>query len=287
MKKIIISTLIAILVMSMFTIVNAASGSINLGSSAERVKPGETFVVTLIGTADNNITAMQANILYDSTKLAIESKKVADGFADFSGNNEIAIASTSSESLSKTTTLYTITFKALDNATVGEAKIDFTNISLATINESSEQEVVSIPNDSIEIDIYTQEEQPDNGNTQQPDNGNTQQPDNGNTQQPDNGNTQQPDNGNTQQPDNGNTQQPDNGNTQQPDNGNTQQPDNGNTQQPDNTNTQKDNTTAEKENNTITKLPQTGIEDMSIVAIIGLAVVSIVSYVSYRKYKNV
>ena len=153
MKKSKISLLIFVLIISLFGVVNAASGSINLGASSETVKKGETFTVTLIGTADNNITALQANLEYNTNKLSIDNKKVGAGFADLSGENEIAIAATSSDSLSKTATLYTITFKVADDATAGETEIKFKNISLAVVNENKEQETAKVADESITIEI--------------------------------------------------------------------------------------------------------------------------------------
>jgi LPXTG-motif cell wall-anchored protein len=50
------------------------------------------------------------------------------------------------------------------------------------------------------------------------------------------------------------------------------------------TNTKK-NTTVKK--NTTTKLPQTGAESASVIAIIALGAIAITSYISYRRYKNI
>ena len=46
-------------------------------------------------------------------------------------------------------------------------------------------------------------------------------------------------------------------------------------------------TSGSKSNKKTTKLPQTGVETASLIAIVALSIVSIVSYVSYRRYKNI
>lgn len=153
MKKILISLLSIIFIISMFSSVYAATGSISVGSSSDTVVKGKTFTVTVAGTADENITGMQAKLTYDSNKLSIESKAAGQGFSDVSGSNEIAIAATNNENLSKAGTLYTITFKVLNTATEGETTVSVTNAVLALVNEQSVQENTTESNGDITINI--------------------------------------------------------------------------------------------------------------------------------------
>ena len=153
MKKVLISILTLIFIILMITTVNAATGSINIGASSDTVEKGKTFTVTIAGTADNNITALQSSLTYDSTKLSIESKSAGTGFSDLSGNNEVAILATNNDNLSKSGTLYTITFKVLDTAEEGNVTISFTNATLALVNENSEQEDVKVSDESVTINI--------------------------------------------------------------------------------------------------------------------------------------
>ena len=174
MKKGLISILISIIVLSMFSVVNAATASINLGASSEEVKVGDVFTVTLIGTADNNIAGLQANLIYDTNKLEIQNKTVAEVFYDYNANskNEIQLgtgSSTDISKLSKSVTLCTITFKVLDTAEIGDATIEVKDIVLAVVNSNQEQEEVNIANDSITMDIVketsgegTGEQEPNN-----------------------------------------------------------------------------------------------------------------------------
>ena len=153
MKKVLISSFILIFIISMITIVNAATGSISLSASAESVVKGKTFTVTVAGAADNNITGMEASLSYDNTKLSIADKAAGTNFSDLSGNNQIAIGSTSSENLSKSGTLYTITFKVLDTAEEGETDITVSNAVLALINDQATQENTEKSSDTVTIKI--------------------------------------------------------------------------------------------------------------------------------------
>lgn len=180
MKKIIISLLSIIFIISMITNVYAATGSITFGASSDTVIKGKTFSVTVAGTADSNITGMQAGLSYDTNKLAIESKSVGEGYFDASANNEIAIGSSSSESLSQAGTLYTIKFKVLDTALEGETKISLTDAVLATTNgnldPSNKEIIVTIKADDTVVDDNENSSNDNNGaNTNVSDNSSSDQ----------------------------------------------------------------------------------------------------------------
>ena len=155
MKKVLISMLTLLFIISMIPTVYAATGSISLGASSDTVIKGKTFTVTIVGTADNNITGLEASLSYDNTKLSIDkdATTAGSGFSDLSGDNEIAIVTTNSYSLSKSWTLYTITFKVLDSASEGETKISINNAVLALVTDQSVQEDVQLANDEVTITI--------------------------------------------------------------------------------------------------------------------------------------
>lgn len=154
MKKVLISILTFIFIISMITVVNAATGSISVTTSSNQVVKGNTFTVTVAGTADENITALQSALSYDTTKLSLESKSAGTGFTDASGSDsEIAILSTDNSSLSKSGTLYTLTFKVLDKATEGETTISVTSATLALVNDNQEQENVDVADGSATVTI--------------------------------------------------------------------------------------------------------------------------------------
>ena len=266
MKKKLISIFTLIFIVSMITTVYAATGSISAGASIDTVIKGKNFTVTIAGTADNNITAMQAKLTYDTNKLAIESKSAGTGFSDLSGNNEIAIASTSNESLSKSGTLYTITFKVLDTAEEGETTIKVTGATLALVNENSEQENLNVTDEDVTITIKADDTTVGNqGGT------------NSGEQTP--GETENDGSNGGAQDGNPSNSGNNGGNTDD------NKPNSGSEDK--NTNKDKNVNTNKNTNKKPTKLPQTGAESASIIAIIVLGAISIASYVSYRRYKNI
>ena len=172
-KLVLISLLALIFVASMLTTVNAASGSISVASSASQVVKGKTFTVTIAGTADQNITALQAALSFDSSKLSLESKTAGTGFTDSSGSDsEIAILSTDNNSLSKSGTLYTLTFKVLDTATEGETTVKVSSATLALINDGT-QENATVADGTATVTIKSDDttiDNKDNNNTNLSDN---------------------------------------------------------------------------------------------------------------------
>lgn len=153
MKKISILLTILLFIISMISTVYAATGSISVGANTDTVEKGKTFTVTVVGTADNNINGMEAKLSYDSAKLVIQDKDAGSGFSDLSGNNEIVVLSKNAENLSKTGTLYTITFKVLDTAEEGQTKISVKDPVLALINEQATQENATASNDEVTVTI--------------------------------------------------------------------------------------------------------------------------------------
>ena len=154
MRKVLVSIFTLIFIISMITVVNAASGSISVTASSNQVTRGNTFTVTVSGTADENITGMQASISYDTNKLSLENKSAGTNFSDLSGTNEIAIASSGNSDV-KSGTLYTLTFKVLDTADLGETTISVTGATLALVNGSQAQENVMASDQSAKVTIIS------------------------------------------------------------------------------------------------------------------------------------
>lgn len=239
MKKVLISILAMIFIISMAITVNAATGSISSGASSESVLKGKTFTVTLAGVSDTPIDGMYTKFTYDTNVLELVSKTPATGYGDSSGEGEILITNSSSSTSPTSGTLYTLTFKVLDSATTGETKISFSGSELHLNNSGTVSQLASNI-ETVTITIKADDTTVDNNN------------DNKNT----NTNTDTEDGNNSS---NNNSNSGNKSNTS--------------------SNTSKDNSTK--------KLPQTGISDAGLIAIVVLGAVSIASYVSYRKYKNI
>lgn len=232
MKKVLISILAMIFIISMAITVNAATGSISSGASSDSVLKGKTFTVTLAGVSDTPIDGMYTKLTYDKSVLELVSKTPASGYGDNSGDGEILITNNSSSTSPTSGTLYTLTFKVLDSAAVGETKISFSGSELH-LNDNGTISQLATNIDAVTINVKADDTTADNNN--------------------------------------------DNKNTA----------DNNNSSNNNNSGNKSNTSSNTSKNSSTKKLPQTGISDAGLLAIVVLGAVSIVSYVSYRKYKNI
>lgn len=154
-RSIILTIIIsALLIMSNF--VYAADASISVTSSANQVIKGNTFKITISGTAYENITGVQAGISFDSNKLSLEDRSASKGFSEVSSEDtEIAILSTNDKYLSKSGILYTLTFKVLEDAEDGQTIVSITNPELALLDSNQEHSVEKVETKSVAIEIKT------------------------------------------------------------------------------------------------------------------------------------
>ena len=295
MKKICLSILIFIFILSMYTKVNASTGSVEISSDSATVTKGNTFNVSIVGSSDSDITALEAKLSFDNTKLAIQSKSAGKNFTDLSGSDsEIAVLSTGNTS-EKQGTIYTITFKVLDNAEVGNTTISISNVTLAVVNSNAEQENLELQVKGLDVEI--KEASDTNGNTA---NDNTNDDTNGNTANDNtndnaNGNTA---NGNTNDNANGNTA---NGNTNDDTDGNTANDNvnggtNGNTTNNGTNDNANDRNSANNSNTStkdttaisgVSKLPRTGVGNIILIIAIAILIILAISYIGYNKYKDI
>ena len=168
MKKVLISILAMIFIISMAITVNAATGSISSGASLDSILKGKTFTVTLAGVSDTPIDGMYTKLTYDKSVLELVSKTPATGYGDNSGDGEILITNNSSSTSPTSGTLYTLTFKVLDSAAIGETKISFSGSELhlndnGTISQlASNIDAVTI---NVKADDTTVDNKDDNSNT--------------------------------------------------------------------------------------------------------------------------
>lgn len=232
MKKVLISILAMIFIISMAITVNAATGSISSGASSDSVLKGKTFTVTLAGVSDTPIDGMYTKLTYDKSVLELVSKTPASGYGDNSGDGEILITNNSSSTSPTSGTLYTLTFKVLDSAVAGETKISFSGSELH-LNDNGTISQLAANIDAVTITVKADDTTADNNN--------------------------------------------DNKNTV----------DNNNSSNNNNSGNKSNTSSNTSKNSSTKKLPQTGISDAGLLAIVVLGAVSIVSYVSYRKYKNI
>ena len=253
MKKILISLLSIIFIISMITNVHAATGSISSGASADAVVKGKTFTVTLAATSDSPIDGMYTKISYDKNVLSLESASAGENYGNSSSEGEILVTNNSSNTSPTSATLYTITFKVLDNANVESTTISF-NESELHLNVDGAVNNFSTSIENITINIKADDTETPDGTGDD-----TENPDGtgDDTENPDGtgDGTENPDGTGD------GTENPDGTESEQP----------------------KKDTTIKNDN----KLAQTGAERVGVIAIIALGIVTIVSYVSYKRYKNI
>lgn len=152
MKKFLVSILALFFIISMITTVNAATGSISIGASSDTVVKGKTFTVTIAGTADSPIDGMYTKFTYDKNVLSLESAAAGENYGNNSSEGEILVTNNSSTTSPTSATLYTITFKVLDNANVDSTTISFSESALH-LNEGGTVKEVSSSIDNVIVKI--------------------------------------------------------------------------------------------------------------------------------------
>ena len=244
MKKFLSSIMVFIFILSMVVGVYAATGNITASSSANTVVKGNTFTVTVSGTADSPIDGMYTKFTYDKNVLKIESAAPAENYGNNSSEGEILVTSNADTSPTSTT-LYTITFKVLDTANVDSTKISFSESELhLKVDDTTKSFPTSIADVVINIKADDTTAGSQGGSTETPKDDNTATEDKENTTGNSSSNNNYSSNKST-------------------------------------------NKSSNTKKNTTTKLPQTGVESFSVIAIVALGTIAIASYVSYRKYKNI
>ena len=183
MKRKIFTVLIAILLaVTSFSMVQA-SGEVTatLRASSSKVKSGETFTVTLSATCDEGINGIDTTYTYDETILELQSAGVADSskWSSLGSGRSITLIS-NTESKITSASLYTLTFKVKETATIGEkASVQTTQILLDSDAASNSNKTITARTVTIEIAGETTGEGDSStgeGTTQTPPEDNNQEP---------------------------------------------------------------------------------------------------------------
>lgn len=181
MKKFLSSIMVFIFILSMVVSVYAATGNITASSSANTVVKGNTFTVTVSGTADSPIDGMYTKFTYDKNVLKIESAAPAENYGNNSSEGEILVTSNADTSPTSTT-LYTITFKVLDTANVDSTKISFSESELhLKVDDTTKSFPTSIADVVINIKADDTTAGSQGGSTETPKDDNTATEDKENT----------------------------------------------------------------------------------------------------------
>lgn len=279
-EKILIASIVFTLILSIVTMVHAATGTISLVASSNQVERGNTFTVTVNGSADEDITGFQSGLVsYDTSKLALEGRTLGTGFTDMSGDTEMAFLNNGTAA--KEMTICTLTFRVLDSAADGETTITLPNPAIALLSGT-----VSTEDLNLNVTIGSTSSDEDNNSVW--DDNTVIVPEDNTVIEPENNTVIVPEDNTVIIPEDNNTITPVviGGNDEENTNTNiTYDPTTGTTT----TSTYEESddkeipSTTSTTSNPIT-LPQTGVGIGLVVTIAGLAVFAVISY---KKYKNV
>ena len=266
MKKVLISLILIIFIISTITSAYAATSSISAKASADTIVKGKTFTVTIAATSDSPIDGMKTKFSYDKNVLNLESATAGENYGNNSSDDEILV--TSNADISPTSaTLYTITFKVLDTANVDNTTISFSESELHLKTEET-IEKFSTTIDNVTINIKA-DDTTVGGQDGTGDNGNQ-------------GGTE-----NNPSSDGNNNSNGDNSSGSGTKDETKEETKDVNKDTNTNKNTNTNTNTNKNTNKNTTKLPQTGAESTSLIAIVILSIVAAVSYKSYSKYNNI
>ena len=177
MKRIKLAIIITILCL-VFTMVASKSYAVDesfeleLEASSITLHPGDTFSVNIyidninVTSGDQGIGAYQAKIVYDTKVLELVGASGASGWECFDNEGNMVVTTNNAEVVKERTATAIMTFKVLDNATLGNTVISIESIEgssgTTTISGTGIEEIVHI------VERNTDEDNP--GNTTGDDN---------------------------------------------------------------------------------------------------------------------
>ena len=163
-KKIILTITALVAILFSVNIVNAASGRVDIRTSATTVKPGDTFTATISVNCPDGINGINTTYNYDSSKLELVEKKVAnsENFSDMSGGRNGVVEIIANKPNLTSENMYMLTFKVKDNAQEGTtATINTGDIKVNSLDKSSN---FIEPAKTANINITTATQSPSEGN---------------------------------------------------------------------------------------------------------------------------
>ena len=176
-KKISIILISFLLVCSLLNFSNAADKTIVDISTQNEIEPGKILIVTLPVTGDGDgVNGLQGTLKYDSNVLELVDKSTISGWT-ITGYNpstgiflaEVSNVADQSTFITNKKDLITFKFKVKDNATVGETKIDVTNMVASGANSLQNTSVSK----TVNIVGATNSNSNSNSNTENSSNNNT------------------------------------------------------------------------------------------------------------------
>ena len=248
MKKVLISILMLIFIISISISVNAATtGNITVSLSKDTVKAGDEFSIIVTATDTNNINTVEYTTVdikdqNGQTSESVVVKSVepvsSNWYKESEGQSNYFVYSGEK---TQNQEVFKVTFTVEDDAIAGTYTIDVNGLKVYSLNLEDDTTDIGTKSVSLKVieDDTTAGEQEDDSSNDGADDG---------------------------------YDADDNTDS-----------DNDTKEENKDKNVNKDKNT----NKDKTKLPQTGAENTTIIAIITLGIISVISYVSYKKYNNI
>lgn len=254
-KKLITFAIIIMVILANLSIVQAATtATATLKTNKDKVKPGDTFTVTLSVACEDGINGIDTTYSYDTDKLELVSANVKDSanWSSLGSDKQITVISNSTSKI-KTADVYVLTFKLKDTVANGTtASISTTDILVDSDAATDSEKTVK----ALKVSVTAEAESSNNGNQSTGEGTGTEKP------------------GDTTGEGTG-TQQPSNTTT------GTNNPTSNNTNSISKINTNTDNTVTK-----VTTLPKTGKSEIVLVIAGVLIIASVFAYKKYNNYKG-
>ena len=162
-KKLIIITIISILVLLNLSIVQAATtATATLSTNKEKVKPGDTFTVTLSVKCEDGINGIDTTYSYDTDKLELVSASLKDStnWSNLGSDNQVTVICNSTSKIT-TADIYVLTFKLKDSVTTGTtANISTTDILVDSDAATGSEQTVK----ALKVSVTAEKESSNQGN---------------------------------------------------------------------------------------------------------------------------
>lgn len=153
MKKVFLNVCILIVfILISLSKVYAASDSIELKSSSNSVKPGDTFTVTISAKSDKGINGIDTKLTYDTDKLELTESNVSDSkWASLGADSDITVMSNTSSKITSAD-IWKLTFKVKSSVANGsKANVSIGDATLFT--DDANNSSVSLRGSSVTIQI--------------------------------------------------------------------------------------------------------------------------------------
>lgn len=162
-KKLITIAMIIMVILANLSIVQAATtATATLATNKEKVKPGDTFTVTLSVTCEDGINGIDTTYSYDTDKLELVSASVKDSanWSSLGSDNQITVICNSTSKIT-TADIYVLTFKLKDNVATGTtASISTTDILVDSDAATDSEKTVK----ALKVTITAETESSNEGN---------------------------------------------------------------------------------------------------------------------------